>query len=715
MKTNNSRFDVAIIGSGIAGSTLGAILARQGLNVILFEGNSHPRFAIGESMILETSEIMRSMAELYDVPELAYFSSENYFDQIGTSHGVKRHFSYLHHTEGDPLDQNRSLQAVIPKQPHGHELHLYRQDTDYFLMTVAVRYGAKVLQNTRIQSVDIDDTGVQLTTAKGQQFTADYVVDAGGFRSVLSEKFNLRHHDLQTHSRAIFTHMVEVPCYHQVSKPKKSYNLPFQLSEGTLHHVFEGGWLWVIPFDNHAKSTNPLCSVGLMLDPRVHPLQPDLTPEEEFYQFIERFPGIAKQFRQAKAVRGWTRTGRIQYGAKQVVGNRFCLLGQAAGFVDPLFSKGLYVALTCTSLLADQLLSAKAKGDYSTAQFHPLEDLTLAYIRANDSLVANAYRSFSDYKLWAPFSVLWLLGAYLELVKLTSSRALATNRKDYYRRLLSLKMVGGGFPEFEKLSQQIYDCLDSIDFDNPDAVSQAGHQIKSQLNQITWMPSTFKAVLHGKNHLPTHKLHPRLLQPKQGFLRDGRYRSHFFDNKSLPSLAGFFFQEKARYATPVVQLKRSLKLWKRGVAPTPKWGQAAAVATLIVSSSFLGGPRMLNLLPGSIAETTSKSESRIVGLNPLLENPTAFQLACGNHTGQVVEAIVEGNHLTIEVAYAHHARLQHITLAGKLDETGVFDGTYQTQLSEGKVSGEVLLSFDADGSAQGINKHWDREITIERI
>ena len=65
------KYDVAIIGSGIGGSTLASVLARQGLKVIVFEGGTHPRFTIGESMILETSEAMRALAELYDVPELA--------------------------------------------------------------------------------------------------------------------------------------------------------------------------------------------------------------------------------------------------------------------------------------------------------------------------------------------------------------------------------------------------------------------------------------------------------------------------------------------------------------------------------------------------------------------------------------------------------------------------------------------------------------------
>ena len=561
-RTDYNLFDIAIIGSGIAGSTLAAILSRQGLRVILFEAGSHPKFAIGESMILETSEIMRSLSETYDIPELAYFSSENYFEHIGTSHGIKRHFSYAHHSEDKPFNPQRILQAVIPKQPHGHELHLYRQDTDYFLMTVAIRYGAKVLQNTPIQSVDINSAGVTLKTNAGQQFKADYVVDAGGFHSLLAKQFNLRHHNLKTHSRAIFTHMLGVPCFHEVSIPKEAYQIPFSLSEGTLHHVFKGGWLWVIPFNNHAKSTNPLCSVGLMLDPRIYPAQPDLSAEDEFFQFIERFPSIARQFQQAKAVRSWTRTGRIQYGAKQVVGDRFCLLGQAAGFIDPLFSKGLYTALTCTSVLADRLLAAKKVGNYSAAFFKPVESLTQAYIQSNDKLVAYAYKSFSDHRLWSAFSVLWLTGAYLELVKLVNARALSENQQAYYRQLQTLKQVGGGFPEFDELAEFIYSKLEEINESDTTTSAEIAQQITQQLEQTPWLPYVFKAVLKGKNHLPRNKFHPRLFKPQHGFLGIGRYRAHFFANRSLPFFLSFYLRERTKYSQQRSRLKRILKSWK---------------------------------------------------------------------------------------------------------------------------------------------------------
>ncbi|HAJ38411.1 MAG TPA: NAD(P)/FAD-dependent oxidoreductase, partial [Chloroflexi bacterium] len=84
MNKTTPHYDVAIVGSGIGGSTLATVLARQGMKVVVFEAGAHPRFTIGESMILETSEVMRALAEYYDVPEMAYYSSENYYDYIGT-------------------------------------------------------------------------------------------------------------------------------------------------------------------------------------------------------------------------------------------------------------------------------------------------------------------------------------------------------------------------------------------------------------------------------------------------------------------------------------------------------------------------------------------------------------------------------------------------------------------------------------------------------
>lgn len=556
MQEQTSQYDVAIIGTGIGGSTLAAVLARQGLKVIVFEAGVHPRFTIGESMILETSEAMRALAEFYDVPELAYYSSENYYTFIGTQHGVKRHFSFLYHTPGQRQDVRQSLQAVIPRLPYGHEVHIYRQDSDALLTSVAISYGATVLQATPIKDVQVHPDGVEVLTDKGQVYRAQYIVDAGGMRSLLADKFGWRHRDLKAHTRTIYTHMVDVPCFNNVGRPNTDYGHPYRHSEGTLHHIFRGGWLWVIPFNNHPQATNPLCSVGLQLDPRIHPVRSDLTPEQEFYQFISQFPDIQAQFKGARATRAWVRSDRLQYAAHHVVSDRVALLAHAVGFIDPLYSKGLYVTHMSLILLADLLLKAHKSGDYSAAAFAPLEEMTLRYIRMHDQLVAGSFKAWSHYKLWQVYSVLWLLGAYLEYLKLTVTRLRAKDRADYLAQLGGLRLAGGGFSEFFALQEWIDALIDQVDPDDEADVDRTVAQIRAIFGSFKWLSSAFRDLLAGKNHLPNNKLRVNLLNRSDGFLGDGIYQEHFFGNTSLTTLVAKALREQARYSVPALKWQR---------------------------------------------------------------------------------------------------------------------------------------------------------------
>jgi FADH2 O2-dependent halogenase len=551
----NGKYDVAIIGSGIGGSTLATVLARNGLKVIVFEAGTHPRFTIGESMILETSEAMRALAEFFDVPELAYFSSENYYNHIGTQHGLKRHFSFLHHTPGQKQNPKKSLQAVIPKLPYGYEIHISRADADYLLTNYAISYGATVLQATPVREVKIQPDGVTITTDKAN-YQANYVVDAGGMKSLLADQFGWRHRDLISHTRTIYTHMVNVPCFNNVGPSREQYGHPFRLSEGTLHHVFKGGWLWVIPFNNHPRATNPLCSIGLQLDPRLYPVRADLSPEEEFYSFINQYPDMAAQLKDARAVRAWARTDRLQYFAHHVVGDRCALLAHAVGFIDPLYSKGLYATHMTIFVLADLLLKAKQTGDYSAQAFQPLEEVTLRYIKMHDRLVASSFKSWGNYKLWQVYSVLWLLGAYLEYLKLTVTRLRAKNRADYIAKLGALSLAGGGFSEFFKVQQKVDALIDAVDVENEAQVDKTVAEIQAIFAGFKWMNSPFRDLLKGKNHLPNNKLRINLFNQTDGFLGDGIYREHFFGEADLPFLARKAVAEQFRYSVPALDWQR---------------------------------------------------------------------------------------------------------------------------------------------------------------
>jgi len=556
-------YELAIVGGGIAGSMLAAAMARNGVDVVVLEASSYPKFSIGESMILETSELMRSLALVFDVPELEYFSAENFLPVIGGSHGVKRHFSYVPHRFGVSASAADILQAVIPQRPYGHELHIHRQDSDYYFASIAVSYGARLLQNTPVTDIETSACGVELTTAAGDTIRAEYVVDASGFRSVLAEKHKLRDTDLKTHTRGLFTHMTGVGSFHDNTASPGKLGIPYSLAEGTLHHVFEGGWLWVIPFNNHGASCNDLCSVGLLLDPRLHGPVPACSPQEEFDSFIEQYPDVVAHLRGGRAVRDWVRAGRLQYSSSQVVGDRFCLLGHAAGFIDPLFSKGLHTSLAAVLTFGRQFLLARESQDYSRSKFLSVEQQTLRYIAANDVLVANAIKSFSHAELWRVYSVVWILGAYLELVRLTGYRqsllkhcSSKTQRLELPVPVLSL--VGGGYDAFEALASEIDEIVEALDISDRAAVDFAVEKIRQRILQEKWIPYSHRAIAMGARHLPKRKFSWRLFMSEGGVMGRADYKAHFFADTSLLDLAWFMLKERLRYSRTMIGIMHRL-------------------------------------------------------------------------------------------------------------------------------------------------------------
>lgn len=406
-------YDVAVLGSGLAGSTLAACLARNGARVLILDAGSHPRFAIGESTIPYTSMIMRLVSERYGVPEIKQLTTfEAVQAKISTNCGIKRNFGFLYHHEGQSQNPRETSQFPIPKITHT-ENHFFRQDTDAWMLGVAVKYGASVRQQTKVVDVDIDEDGATVIPDRGDPVRVRFVVDASGFRSPIAEKFGLREEPsrLRHHSRSMFTHMTGVIPYED-TVPKGTHSNPSPWSQGTLHHLFRGGWIWVIPFDNHPRATSPLCSVGLSLDPRIHP-QPDCTPEEEFRRFIAKYPDIAPQFEKAVAVRDWVRTGRLQYSSRRTMGYRWCLTSHAAGFVDALFSRGLSNTMEIIHALGWRLLDAIRDDDFSEERFAYVQELEQGLLDFNDDLVANAYTSFGNWHMWNAWFRLWSLGQIL--------------------------------------------------------------------------------------------------------------------------------------------------------------------------------------------------------------------------------------------------------------------------------------------------------------
>ena len=449
--------DVFILGSGLAGSVSAAILARHGARVVLADAAHHPRFAIGESMTPQLVEWLHIVSERYDVPEIKSLTSVKALNRdVGQVFGTKAHFGFMLHRPGQEPDPREATQLALPKV-FEQNAHLFRQDSDSFMFHVAVRYGAVARQYWRATDVDFDDDGVTVTGHNGETFRAKYLIDASGFRSPLAEKFGLREVParFKHHARSLFTHYVGVKPFDDVSGHPDRLRPPAPWHTGTMHHLIERGWFWIIPFDNNKVSRNPLCSVGLTFDERLYPKPADMTPAQEFEHHLGMYPAIARQFEGAHPVREWVSTDRLQYSSSQTIGDRWCLMSHAAGFLDPLYSRGLSNTFEVVDALSSRLLKALQDGDFSAERFEYVERLEQGLLQYNDDLVNSSYIAFSHFRLWNAVFRIW--GAFITpgVMRLTRARLLYVRDHDdrHFEDLEKGDYPGLWWPESHKFKQ----------------------------------------------------------------------------------------------------------------------------------------------------------------------------------------------------------------------------------------------------------------------
>jgi FADH2 O2-dependent halogenase len=495
--TTKSEYDVLILGTGIGGGMLGAILAHHGLNVLMLDSESHPRFAIGEATTPDTNFRLKLLSLKYDLPEIAHLSAfHSTRDNVSAACGVKRAFSFVYQREGQEQNAKETHQYPTLAPPMGPDCHFFRQDTDAYMMAVALNYGAHVKQQTKVAEIDIQEDHVTLTSEKGETFRGKFLVDGTGMKSVLSHKFGLRDdpEKFRTNTRAIFTHMVGVKLYDQVTSRKK-HGLHYPLSQSTLHHVFEGGWFWIIPFNNHQDSTNPLCSVGLVLNRRVHP-ETGMDSETEFWSYVNKFPNMVRQFEGAQAVRNWVSTGRLQYGSKNITGHRYCLLSHAGFFIDPLYSTGLALTTAWVDLLGGQLLKAFRENDFAVEHFEHLNKFFENNISYADQMVSSSFVSFRDFDLWDSWFRVWVVGLfigtclnaslYLKYIETKDKGVLDSSGKEPHSVLL-----GGKFEEFQKLFRPALAEMDRVR-DGETTPAQAAAKIRSLFKGIKYVPTYWR-------------------------------------------------------------------------------------------------------------------------------------------------------------------------------------------------------------------------------
>ena len=407
--------DVIILGGGIAGTITSLILAAQGKRVALLDKSTHPRFALGESLLKPTVLWMRLLADRFNVPELNHIASvKELANYVGPTSGVKKCFGFVQHKLGQQKTTDQWWSNLVNSDDEGiAEAHLFRQDVDAYLFRAATQKCTLVRSGVSVQKIDINAHRVKLKIegAVNSTLTSEYLIDCTGANSLLANQYNLREQPcrFRTESRTNFTHMIGVlPFDDCEAAPTPAINW----HEGTLHHLIDDAWIWVIPFDNHADSVNPLVSVGITFyGARLS--RPAVTAEQEWQSLLSRYPALQQQFANAQPVRPWIGTDKLEYSSTTSTGQRYCLLGASYGGIDALFSRGLLNTMQSIFLICESLCTPhhKRSGDTSINEEQEIsfEALQSNLLEINDLLTSGTYQCANSTQLTTWWLSMWTL------------------------------------------------------------------------------------------------------------------------------------------------------------------------------------------------------------------------------------------------------------------------------------------------------------------
>lgn len=316
-------YDVAIIGGGPAGSTAATLLARAGRRVIVCEREKFPRFHIGESLLPVS---MKTFARLgvHEKFERAGFLRK-YGGEMASAcseEGVKFYFK----------DGYRSQNETSYQVP--------RAEFDKVLLDHAAEHGAEVREETLVKTIEFfSDRAalvVQSKSAAEEKITARYVIDASGRHSVLGNHFKLKETYPHLQKISIFAHYEGVPAE--------------EGRDGTLTRQLRATdrWFWYIPLPNDRAS------IGVVLDTALFK-QAKKSPEQFLEESLAEQPFLARRMTHARRITPAWASADFSYRQTRLTGDRWMLAGDAAGFIDPVFSSGVFLALLAGEQCADIL------------------------------------------------------------------------------------------------------------------------------------------------------------------------------------------------------------------------------------------------------------------------------------------------------------------------------------------------------------------------
>ncbi len=376
-------YDIAVIGSGFGGTLLAMIARRIGLRVILLEKGKHPRFAIGESTSPLMNLLIEQLAHRYDLSRLlpltTYGAWQAAYPDVVC--GLKRGFTYYHHQAGRPFcpDPARGNQLIVAASPNNAvaDTHWLRSDVDDFLLREALALGVEYLDETRLCGAEFTAGSAILTGERyGQaiRVVAQFVVDAGGPNGLLARSLNLPTASFAAYppTQALYSHFTNVHRCDRMNVFQTPETPPYPPDDAALHHVFEGGWMWVLRFNNGVTSAGVAIEDWLARELNL------AEGEAAWPRILRRFPTVEAQFADAKTIRPFVYAPKLTYRMSIAAGERWALLPSAMAFVDPLFSTGMPLTLLGIERLGRMFEEAWGTQELGSATYRSITALPCA-------------------------------------------------------------------------------------------------------------------------------------------------------------------------------------------------------------------------------------------------------------------------------------------------------------------------------------------------
>jgi len=324
-------YDAIVIGGGPAGSTVAAFLARGGKRVLLLEKEHFPRFHIGESLLPYNYEIFKAMGVLPKLEAAGFI--KKYGAQFHLGDGSKSLF--LNFRNGRFTRQTTAFQVE-------------RATFDHLLLKHAASSGAEVREGWTVTkcATDAEAATVHANDGNGrsEKFRGAFLLDASGRGNLTANQERLRTIHPHLKKLAIFGHFEGV----EIDSGEKGGD--------TVIVRLENKWFWVIPLSLQKVS------VGCVMDQEEF-ASAKVSPEEMFNRVWQSSPALMSRMRSAKRVSEIYTASDYSYSNRRLIGPRLLRVGDAAGFMDPIFSAGVYLACYTGQQAAQVVLDSLAAGD----------------------------------------------------------------------------------------------------------------------------------------------------------------------------------------------------------------------------------------------------------------------------------------------------------------------------------------------------------------